>query len=90
MSYWGFSRGISVWPARRGSLLAFGAALAAFGTQAPGQMLVARRADHILVVQLHLSFLNPEDHVVASLLGLAYTSLYVTAAKKVHAITTLM
>ena len=52
---------------RAGQLLSFGAALAALRSQTSGQMQLARLAEHFLVVQFCLSFLNPEDHHVVLL-----------------------
>ena len=52
---------------RAGQLLSFGAALAALRSQTSGQMNIARLAEHFLVVQFRLSFLNPEDHHVVLL-----------------------
>lgn len=56
-----------VWHPHARQSLSFGAALAALRSQTSGQMQMARLAEHFLVVQFRLSFLNPEDHHVVLL-----------------------
>ncbi len=66
--------------AKTGWLLALGAALSAFATQLTGKLLMARRAEHLLVMQLHLALFNPKDHF--TLLGLISATPSITHSPK--------